>query len=377
VRFDYLIVGAGYSGCILAERIATQLEKRVLLVERRNHIAGNAYDYYDENGILVHKYGPHIFHTNSKKVWDYLSRFTEWRLYYHKVLAVVDGKKIPVPFNLNSLKMIFPERYAEKLEQLLIEKYGYGVKIPILKFLEDAEGELKVLAEFIYEKIYYGYTLKQWNLKPEELDPGVTARVPGIFISKDDRYFQDKYQGIPKLGYTKMFEKMINHPNIHILLNTDYKDIIDFIKFDKLIFTGPIDYFFDYVYGELPYRSLRFKFERYDVEFFQEVAQVNYPNDYDYTRITEFKHLTGQVSSYTVVAYEYPEAYEIGANEPYYPIPREENLEVYRKYANEAKKLNGVVHFVGRLADYKYYNMDQIVARALSVFENEIVYSSV
>jgi UDP-galactopyranose mutase len=214
-------------------------------------------------------------------------------------------------------------------------------------------------------------------LKPEELDPGVTARVPGIFISKDDRYFQDKYQGIPKLGYTKMFEKMINHPNIHILLNTDYKDIIDFTKFDKLIFTGPIDYFFDYVYGELPYRSLRFKFERYDVEFFQEVAQVNYPNDYDYTRITEFKHLTGQVSSYTVVAYEYPEAYEIGKNEPYYPIPREENLEVYRKYANEAKKLNGVVHFVGRLADYKYYNMDQIVARALSVFENEIVYSSV
>ncbi len=373
MKFDYLIVGAGFSGCILAERIATQLDKKVLIVEKRNHIAGNAYDYYDENGILVHKYGPHIFHTNSKKVWDYLSAFTEWRYYYHKVLAVVDGQKIPVPFNLNSLRILFPEKYAEKLEKMLIQEYGYGIKIPILKFLETSKGELKQLAKFIYEKIFYGYTLKQWELKPEELDPGVTARVPGIFISKDDRYFQDKYQGIPKSGYTEMFKRMINHPNIHLLLNTDYKDIIEDIKFDKLIFTGPIDYFFDYIYGTLPYRSLRFKFAKFDVNYFQEVAQINYPNDYSYTRITEFKHLTGQLSPHTVVAYEYPERYEVGLNEPYYPVPQEKNMEIYKRYINEAKKLNGIVYFVGRLADYKYYNMDQIVARALNVFENEIV----
>ncbi len=373
MKFNYLIVGAGFSGCILAERIATQLNKKVLIVEKRNHIAGNAYDYYDENGILVHKYGPHIFHTNSKKVWDYLSSFTEWRYYYHKVLAVVDGQKIPVPFNLNSLRILFPEKYAEKLEKMLIQEYGYGIKIPILKFLETSKDELKQLAKFIYEKIFYGYTLKQWELKPEDLDPGVTARVPGIFISKDDRYFQDKYQGIPKNGYTEMFKRMINHPNIHLLLNTDYKDIIEDIKFDKLIFTGPIDYFFDYIYGTLPYRSLRFKFAKFDVNYFQEVAQINYPNDYSYTRITEFNHLTGQLSPHTVVAYEYPERYEVGLNEPYYPVPQEKNIEIYKKYIKEAMRLNGIVYLVGRLADYKYYNMDQIVARALNVFENEIV----
>ncbi|CUT00853.1 UDP-galactopyranose mutase [Candidatus Chrysopegis kryptomonas] len=374
MKFDYLIVGAGFSGCILAERIATNLGKKVLIVERRNHIAGNAYDYYDENGILVHKYGPHIFHTNSKKVWDYLSRFTEWNIYYHKVLAVVDGKKIPVPFNLNSLYLIFPQKYAEKLEKQLIETFGYGVKIPILKLKEATSGELKFLADFIYEKVFLNYTTKQWGYKPEELDGSVTARVP-VYISRDDRYFQDIYQGIPKLGYTKMFEKMINHPNIHILLNTDYREIIEDVKFNKLIYTGPVDYFFDYIYGELPYRSLRFEFKTMKLEYFQEVAQINYPNDYDFTRITEFKHMTGQKGDLTTIAYEFPESYIIGKNEPYYPIPKEENLEIYKKYLKEISKLNGIVYFVGRLAEYRYYNMDQIVARALNVFEKEVIYN--
>lgn len=371
MKVDYLIVGAGFSGSILAERIANELNKKVLIVDRRNHIGGNAYDFYDENGILVHRYGPHIFHTNSKKVWDYLSRFTQWRIYYHKVLAVVEGKKIPVPFNLNSLYLIFPPKYAEKCEKLLIETYGYGTKIPILKMLENSQKELKELANFIYENIFLGYNLKQWGLKPEELDPSVTARVP-VFISRDDRYFQDKYQGIPSQGYTKMFENMLNHPNISILLNVDYKEIIEDVKFDRMIYTGPIDYFFDYIYGALPYRSLKFEFKTLSQEFYQEVAQVNYPNDYDFTRITEFKHMTGQKLDKTTIAFEYPETYRPEENEPYYPVPKDENLEIYSKYTKEVKKLSNIVYFVGRLADYKYYNMDQIVARALNVFEKEI-----
>ncbi len=376
MKVDWLIVGAGFTGCVLAERIATQLNQRVLIVERRNHIGGNAYDYYDEHGILIHRYGPHIFHTNSKKVWIYLSKFTEWRPYYHRVLAVVDGKKVPVPFNLNSLYILFPQRYAEKLEELLIKSYGFGVKVPILKMRENSEGELRFLADYIYEKIFYGYTLKQWEFKPEELDPSVTSRVP-IYISRDDRYFQDAYQAVPKHGYTRMFQQMLQHPNIKILLNTDYREIIEEVKFKRMIYTGPIDEYFDFIHGELPYRSLNFDFVHYENDFFQEVAQVNYPNEYAFTRISEFKHITGQCSSGTTVAYEYPEPFIRGVNEPYYPIPREEYIERYKLYLEEAKKLNGTVIFVGRLADYKYYNMDQAVARALSVFEKEICLLSV
>ncbi|HUI29498.1 MAG TPA: UDP-galactopyranose mutase [Candidatus Acidoferrales bacterium] len=369
--FDYLIVGAGYSGCVLAERLASQLGKNVLVVERRDHIAGNAYDYYDEHGILVHKYGPHIFHTNSKKVWDYLSKFTEWRPYEHKVLAAVDGLKVPVPFNLNSLYMLFPPKRAEELERLLLENFGYDKKIPILRMREAASGELCQLADYVYEKIFYGYTTKQWGLKPEELDPSVTARVP-VLVGRDDRYFQDVYQGMPLKGYTSMFRRMIDDHRIHVLLNTDYKSVIEDLKFDRMIYTGPIDYFFDYVHGELPYRSLRFEMKTFQAEYYQEVAQVNYPNENDYTRTTEFKHLTGQESHLTSVAFEYPQAHLNGLNEPYYPIPREENAELYNKYIDGAGRLNGTVYFVGRLADYKYYNMDQIVARALAVFEKEI-----
>jgi len=370
MKFDYLIVGAGYAGCVMAERITSELGKKVLIVDKRDHIAGNAFDYFDENGILVHKYGPHIFHTSSKKVWDYLSRFTKWNPYVHHVRAVVEGKLVPVPFNLNSLYLVFPQEYAKKLEEKLIENYGFGLKIPILKMRETDDNDIKFLADYIYKNVFLGYTTKQWGLKPEELDYNVTSRVP-VFISRDDRYFQDTYQGIPLLGYTEMFAKIIAHSDIRVLLKTDYKEIINDIRFDKLIYTGPIDYYFDYMHGELPYRSLRFDMVNFDMEHFQSGAQINYPNNHDYTRITEFKHLTLQKHHRTTVAYEYPQPYIIGENEPYYPIPREDNNEVFQKYAAEAAKLSNV-YFVGRLADYKYYNMDQIVGVTLQKFEKSI-----
>lgn len=369
--FDYLIVGAGYSGSVLAERIATVLDKTVLVIDKRNHIAGNAYDCYDENEILIHKYGPHIFHTNSKKVVDYLSRFTEWIPYFHHVLGVIEGKEVPIPFNLNSIHQLFPPQYASKLEDDLIKSHGYGQKVPILKLKESASGELKFLAEYIYQNVFYGYTLKQWGLKPEELDASVTARVP-VLIGRDDRYFQDTYQMMPKHGYTKMFEKILDHRNIHVALQTEFKDIEKTgIKFDKLIYTGPIDEFFGYIHGELPYRSLRFEFRPVNQEIFQNAGTVNYPNNNTYTRITEFKHLTGQIHRNTAVVYEFPEQFETGKNIPYYPVPRPENKALYGKYQAEKDKLKNVI-FCGRLGEYVYYNMDQIVARSLSIFENEI-----
>ena len=368
MKVDWLVIGAGFTGAVLAERIATQLGKKVLIVDRRNHIGGNAYDYYDEQGVLVHKYGPHIFHTNNRKVWEYLSQFTEWRPYFHQVLAVVDGKKIPIPFNLNSLYNLFPPRYAGILERALIDNYGYGTKVPILKLLENTEGELRFLANYIYEKVFYNYTLKQWGLKPEDLDESVTARVP-VHISRDDRYFQDRYQGVPKHGYAALFQRMLYNPNIKILLNTDFREIEDAVGFNRVIFTGPIDEYFNYLHGPLQYRSLRFESVNLEVEWHQEVGTVNYPNEYDYTRITEQKRLTGQNIHRTTLIFEYPQAHEPGKNEPYYPIPRSENQERFLLYAEEAKKLKNTVLFAGRLADYKYYNMDQAVARAIQVFE--------
>jgi UDP-galactopyranose mutase len=371
LRFDYLIVGAGYSGSVVAERIASQLDKKVLVIDKRDHVGGNAYDYYDVHGILIHKYGPHIFHTNSKKVWDYLSQFTEWRQYEHHVLGVIEGKKVPIPFNLNSLHMLFSPKEAQIFEGELIKRFGLGAKVPILKLKESADEGLKFLADYIYENVFYGYTLKQWELTPEELSPSVTARVP-VYISQDNRYFQDLYQAMPKQGYSKMFENILNHKNIHLVMNTEFRDV-DIKEFKKIIFTGPIDEFFDFVHGELPYRSLRFEIGYYEREWYQEVGTVNYPNDYSFTRITEFKHLTGQKQSSTVTATEYPESYKRGGNIPYYPIPRDENTQLLAKYKSEVAKLNGSVLFAGRLADYTYYNMDQAVARALNIFEKEII----
>jgi UDP-galactopyranose mutase len=372
MKVDWLIVGAGFTGCTLAERIATQLDQTVLLVDRRNHIGGNAHDCYDQHGILVHKYGPHIFHTNSRKVWDYLSRFTDWRPYVHHVLALVEGKRVPVPFNLNSLGALMPTRLAEKLECLLLENFGMGAKIPILKLLEVANPDLRFLAKYVYDNIFYGYTLKQWEYKPEELDPSVTGRVP-IRISRDDRYFEDSFQAAPLLGFNALFSKMVDHPNIHILLQTDYRQVLDGVKFNRMLFTGAINMFFDNLHGPLPYRSIRFEHTTLDTEWYQEVAVVNFPNDYDFIRVTEQKYLTGQTSSKTTLVKEYSQMHIEGETEPYYPIPRSENRELYARYGQAAQKLRGSVLFAGRLAEYKYYNMDQVVARALKLFEDEVV----
>lgn len=371
MTYDFLIVGAGFSGCVLAERIATQLGRKVMIIDRRDHIGGNCYDYPGKGNILIHKYGPHIFHTSSGKVWQYLSRFTGWFPYEHKVLASIEGMKVPVPFNFNSMDMLFPAEYSSNLQQKLLQSYAPGVKIPILKLLESKDEDIRNLAKYIYDKVFYGYTLKQWGLTPEELDFSVTSRVP-VLLGRDDRYFQDAYQGIPVNGYTELFKKLIENKKIELLLNTDFKQYSSIIKYKKLIFTGPIDEFFDYSYGRLPYRSLRFGLKYFDKEFFQETAQVNYPNDNDFTRITEFKYFSDVKSAQTVVAYEYPEEYAPGQNEPYYPVPMEENQELFTKYSSEAGKISDKVLFTGRLADYKYYNMDQTVGMALMLFEKKI-----
>lgn len=380
--FDYVIVGAGVAGCVIAERIANFLDKKVLIIEKRAHIGGNCYDYYDENGILVHKYGPHIFHTNMENVWQYLSLFTEWYNYQHHVLGFIDGYNVPIPFNLNSLHQLLPENLAKKLEIKLIEKFGYDVKIPILELKSFNDKELKFLANFIYDKVFLNYTKKQWGMEPEDLDPSVTARVP-VYISKDNRYFQNKYQGLPKNGYTKLFENMLSNENINVKLGTYFKEVMSFNYDDnkfilfgeefegKLIYTGKIDELFNYEFGELPYRSLDFEFENLNQEYYQEVGTVNYPNDYDFTRITEFKHLTGQKINDTTIVREYPQEYVKETNIPYYPIPKKENHDIYKKYRTVADQFDDLI-LIGRLAEYKYYNMDELVAVALKMFKEKI-----
>jgi len=371
MKTDWLIVGAGFTGITLAERIASELDQKVLVIDSRNHVGGNAYDYYNSDGLLVHKYGPHIFHTNSQKVWDYLSGFTTWRPYFHQVLAVVDGHKAPVPFNLNSIEKLFPRGLAGRLEDALLRNFAFGAKVPILKLLEADDKDLKFLTDYIYKNVFLNYTVKQWGLKPDELDASVTARVP-VHVSRDNRYFQDTYQSMPAHGYSAMFEKMLAHRNIRIMLQTDFRGLEKEISYKRLIFTGPMDEFFHSKHGPLPYRSLRMVFETHDREFFQETGTVNFPNEYDFTRITEMKYLTGQNHVKTTTVREHPCAYVPGETVPYYPIPRAENAERYAKYVEEAKKLKGKVVFAGRLADYKYYNMDQAVAHALKVFEQEV-----
>src|SRR6476469_1498865 len=357
--FDYLIVGAGFAGSVLAERLATQLDAKVLIIDQRDHIGGNAYDYYNKDGILVHKYGPHIFHTNSKDVFDYLSQFTPWRPYEHRVLASVDGQMVPMPINLTTINKLYNLNLSsDELEGFFASK---AVKVDRVKTSEDVV--ISKVGRELYEKFFRGYTRKMWELDPSELDASVTARVP-TRTNKDDRYFTDTYQAMPLYGYTKMFEKMLSHPNIKIMLNTDYKEILDIIPYKKLIFTGPVDEFFNYNYGKLPYRSLRFKFETLATAQFQETGTINYPNDYGFTRITEFKHLTGQKHDKTTVVYEFPEA----TGDPYYPVPRPENEMLYKKYAALANQLTNT-YFVGRLATYRYYNMDQVVAQALTTFK--------
>ncbi|HEY9823286.1 MAG TPA: UDP-galactopyranose mutase [Candidatus Sericytochromatia bacterium] len=357
--FDYLVVGAGFSGSVIAERIATQLGKKVLVVDKRTHIGGNAYDHYDDSGILVHKYGPHIFHTNSLEVFEYLSKFTEWRSYEHRVLASVDGQLVPIPINLDTINKL----YGLNLTSFQVEEFlaSLAERKEYIRTSEDVV--VSQVGRELYEKFFRNYTRKQWGLDPSELDKSVTARVP-TRTNRDDRYFTDTYQAMPLHGFTRMFENMLNHPNIKVMLNTDYREIQKVIPCREMVYSGPVDEFFDMRYGKLPYRSLEFKHETHNKPLFQPAPVVNYPNEHQYTRITEFKYLTGQDHAKTSIVYEFPRA----EGDPYYPVPRPENAEIYKKYKALADATPGV-YFVGRLATYKYYNMDQCVAQALTVYK--------
>lgn len=358
--FDYLIVGAGFAGSVLAERFANVQGKKVLIVDIRNHIGGNAYDHYNEDGILVHKYGPHIFHTNSRPVFEYLSQFTAWRPYEHRVLASVDGQLVPIPINLDTINKL----YGSNLTAFEVEQFFADVAEPKDYVRTSEDVVVSKVGRELYEKFFRNYTRKQWGIDPSELDKSVTARVP-TRTNRDDRYFTDTYQAMPLHGYTRMFERMLSHPNIKIMLNTDYRDVISVIPYREMIYTGPIDLFFNYCYGKLPYRSLEFKHETVNKPTYQSAPVVNYPNEHLYTRITEFKYLTGQEHPKTSIVYEYP----LAEGDPYYPVPRPENTELYKQYKALADALPNV-HFVGRLATYKYYNMDQVVAQALTVFNS-------
>jgi len=378
--FNYIIVGAGIAGSVIANKIATELGEKVLLIEKKNHIGGNCYDFKDENNILIHKYGPHLFHTENKKVFNFLEQFSKWEVYNHKVKAMIDGKKVPIPFNLNTLYEVFPNSLAKKLENKLLSQYTYNSKVAILELKKSTDKELQFLADFVYEKIFVHYTAKQWGMKPEEMDGAVTARVP-IFIGRDDRYFNDTYQALPKDGYSKIFEKMLDNKNIKLMLNTDFQEICE-VKDDsiyfmgnkfegKVIYTGQIDELFDCKFGELPYRSVDMKFETVDTEYYQEVGTVNYPNNYDFTRITEFKHIHPTISDKTTILKEYPQEYIRGENIPYYPIFTDDNQKKYNEYLAYSKKYNNLI-LLGRLAEYKYYDMDDMVERVLEVYEKEV-----
>ncbi len=394
-QHDVWVAGAGYAGAVAARALAEK-GKQVLVLERRDHIGGNAYDCLDENGVLIHKYGPHIFHTNDRKVFDFLSRFTQWRRYQHRVIAniprdnpevVPAGKKtdgrffFPVPFNLDSLKNAFGRSEGERLGQKLLDAYPAQSQVTILELCQNPDPEVAAIADYVYEHVFVHYTMKQWGQTPEEIDPGTTARVP-VRLSQDDRYFQDAYQGMPAQGYTKMFEKMLDHPNIEVRLNTDVRQYLSLEEYDiflrgagmplpcPLIYTGPLDEFFGLCYGRLPYRTLDFQFETLPQDIYQTHGTVNYTVDKDFTRITEFKHLTGQeLPGVTTIVKEYSRPYTGDAREtPYYAIINPENNALYARYKAEADKKQQL-YLLGRLAEYKYYNMDAIAARALELAE--------
>jgi UDP-galactopyranose mutase len=355
--FDYLIVGAGFAGSVLAERLAGAGNK-ILIIDQRNHIGGNAFDFYNEDGILVHKYGPHIFHTNSKAIVDYLGQFTSWRPYEHRVLASVDGQLLPVPINLNTINQLYGLNLcSDSLEQFFEKK---AEKVNKIRTSEDVV--ITKVGRELYEKFFKGHTKKQWGMDPSKLDASIAAHVP-VRVNRDNRYFTDSYQLMPLHGYTRMFENMLAHPNIKMMLNTDYREIADVLPYRNLIYTGSIDEYFSYCYGKLPYRSVDFRFETLDMENFQCTGTINYPNDYTYTRITEFKYLTGQTHRKTTIVYEFPTA----DGDPFYPIPAKENTALYKKYHALAAGLTNTF-FTGRLGTYKYCNMDQVVAQSLTLF---------
>ncbi|SOT94757.1 UDP-galactopyranose mutase [Xanthomonas arboricola pv. fragariae] len=359
--FDYLIIGAGFAGSVLAERLAAGLGKRVLVVDRRPHIGGNAYDFHDDAGVLIHRYGPHIFHTNAQRIVDYLSNFTQWRPYEHRVLAQVGEQQVPIPINMTTLNRLYGLQLTteEDAAAFLASRAE-----PVANIQTSEDVVINQVGRELYETFFQGYTRKQWGLDPSQLDKSVTSRVP-TRTNDDDRYFTDTFQQMPLHGYTRMFERMLDHPNIKVMLNTDYREIRDELDYDQLVYSGPVDEYFDYCYGKLPYRSLRFEHSTVDQEHFQSVATVNYPaEDVAYTRITEYKHLTGQQHPRTSLTHEYPSA----EGDPYYPIPRAENAELYRRYERLAAETPNVT-FLGRLGTYKYYNMDQVVGQALALFK--------
>lgn len=356
--YDWLIVGAGFAGSVMAERLARRRGERVLLVDRRPHVGGNAYDRLDEAGVLIHQYGPHIFHTNAEAIVDYLSQFTSWRPYEHRVLAMVDGMQVPIPINLDTINRL----YGLSLTCEDLEAWFATRAEPVAEIRTSEDVVVSAIGRELYEKFFRGYTRKQWGLDPSELDRQVTARVP-TRTNRDDRYFTDTFQAMPAQGYTRMFERMLDHPNIHVMTNADFRDVREVIPHRRVIYTGPIDEYFDFRFGRLPYRSLRFVHATRDVAQHQPVAVVNYPQTEAYTRITEYKHLTGQEHPKTSLTYEYPSA----EGDPYYPVPRPENQALFKRYERLARA-QADVWFVGRLATYRYYNMDQIVGQALAAF---------
>ena len=393
-QYDCLVIGAGLAGSVAARELAERGGKRVLVLERRNHVGGNAYDCFDEAGVLIHQYGPHIFHTNSTRVFDYLSRFTRWRPYEHQVVANLpdgDGRlEYPVPFNLVSLRAAFPPEKARALAEKLVSAYGMEKKVTILELRQNPDPELSALADYVYGHVFVRYTMKQWGQTPEEIDPNTTARVP-VFLSRDPRYFQDTYQGMPLEGYTPMFEKMLDHPSITVELGVDALKRLELadgvIKLDgevfdgTVIYTGQADELFGFRFGPLPYRTLDFEFEIHgrmdgndkDEYFYQSHGTVNYTVDEDFTRITEFKYLTGQETRWeTAIMKEYSRAYTGAEGEiPYYAIINRSNNALYAKYADLAAQYPNL-HLLGRLAEYKYYNMDAIAARALALTDTMI-----
>ncbi|MCD5970118.1 UDP-galactopyranose mutase [Pseudomonas quasicaspiana] len=358
--YDYLIVGAGFAGSVIAERLAQGLDKNVLVVDRRSHIAGNAYDHPDEAGIMVHRYGPHIFHSNAQRIVDYLSLFTEWRPYEHRVLAQVDEHLLPIPINLTTLNTLYGRAMDEHEAEVFLAERAE----PVADIRTSEDVVINQIGRELYEKFFQGYTRKQWGLDPSELDKSVTSRVP-TRTNDDDRYFTDAFQMMPLHGYTRMFENMLDHPRIDVLLDTDFTAARDQVSYREIIYCGPVDEYFDFCFGRLPYRCLEFKHETLPVEQFQPVAVVNYPDQsVPYTRITEYKQLTGQTHPLTSISYEFPCA----EGDPYYPIPRPENAELYKRYSALADETPGVT-FLGRLGTYKYYNMDQVVGQALALYQ--------
>lgn len=356
--FDFLVVGCGIAG-ITTARLLAELDKKVLIIDKRNHVGGNIYDYYSEDGILIHKYGPHIFHTNYIEVWSFLSRFTKWREYQHRVKIYINGQLLPMPINLDTINLLYNTKYNSFELNKFFDSLAENMEINNSK-----DVVVSKIGEELYKLFFEEYTKKQWNLYPDELDKEVISRVP-IRTNRDDRYFTDKYQGIPLYGYTSMVQNILNHKNIKLMLNTDFKEIKGELKYNKIVFTGCIDEYFDYKHGKLPYRSLEFIVETYDLEQYQPVAVVNYPNDYDYTRITEYKYLTGQILPKTTIMKEYSKS----EGEPYYPIPQKSNKKLYLRYKNEADTMENI-YFLGRLGTYNYMNMDKVILESIRFVDN-------